>query len=268
MKCALKVIGVVVYLVIVLVIGAVLARDRLITLAARKIVASKTGFGLDIKNLHVALLQPGLELEGLRLTNPSDFPETDALAINKLKISYDWAASTKTELRLPEVMLDLPRVVIVRKTDGEVNFQRFAKQTKTAAPAGGGASAPQPQPPAEKKTARTIRIDHLNIRLGTVYIRTYVQGEKEPREQKYTMNVNQTFENVTDLKAVGAQLFLAVMLQGAPDALLNLGAGLLNGGKDLGQGAGNQVNLTGDQLKNAGKQLQQSFKGLWEGLKQ
>ena len=276
MKTILKILGVLLLLLVLLMLGTVLARDGLARWAVQKIITAKTGFGLDIRRLHISLLQPGLELEGLKLTNPADFPEPGALEIEKLKLSYDCAASTKQETRLPEVTLDLPTVVIVRKADGEVNFQRFAKQKKEETPVASGEPAPpsqppgQPQPPAENKPPRQVRIDHLNIRLGTVYVRTYVPGEQQPREQKFVMNVDRKFENVTnhDFKNIGTQLFLEIMFKSSPDALVNLGAGLLSGGQDLGQGAGNQVKITGAQLKDAGKKLQQSFKGLVEGLKQ
>ena len=276
MKTILKILGVLLLVFIVLLMGAVMARDGIVTWAAKKIVTTKTGFGLDIRRLHISLLQPGLELEGLKLTNPADFPEPSALEIEKLKLSYNRAASTKQETRLPEVTLDLPTIVVVRKANGEVNFQRFAKQQQADTPAAGGEPAPQPQPPAqpqptaEKKPPRQVRIDQLNIRLGTVYVRTYFQGEQQPREQKFVMNVDRKFENVTnnDFKNIGTQLFLQILFNTSPDALMNLGGGLLNGGQDFGQGVGQQVKITGDQLKDAGKKLQQSFKGLLEGLKQ
>jgi uncharacterized protein involved in outer membrane biogenesis len=254
-------IGAVVVVLVLVVVGLVLARDSIARSIITKAVA-KTGFGLELKQLHIALAPPGVEVEGLKLTNPPDFPEAGALEINKLKVSYDRKASTKEEARLPEVTFDLPSLIIVRKADGEVNFQRFAKQAKGKSPA---ADQPEPQPqpqptppstPKEKKPAQKVRIDNLNIRLGTVCIRTYVQGEKEPREQKFTMNVDKKFTNVTndDFKKIGTQLMLEIMFKAPPEQLL----GDLMSGKP---GAG-------DKAKESVKQLGNQLKGLLQNLKQ
>ena len=271
MKSVLKILGVLLLLLVLLMVGGVLARDQIAIWAVKKVVTQKTGFGLELKSLHIALAPPGLEVQGLKLTNPPDFPEAGALEISKLTVSYDQIHSTKAEARLPEVTLDLQSVVVVRKADGEVNFKRFAKQSQGEAPAGGDAPAPQPPPqpaptptPApEQKQEKKFRIDHLNIRIGTVLVHTYVQGELAPREQKFVMNVDRKFENVTnaDLKNIGTQLFLEILFKSSPDALINLGGGALNLGKDAGAN-------TGEMLKNSGQQIQQQFKNLLNSLKQ
>ena len=266
MKKILKVIGVLLGALVILLAVVVLARDGIVKFAAEKAVAAKTGFGLHIKGLHISLLQPGLEITGLKLTNPTDFPEPDALEINKLKISYDHAASTPTEVRLREVTFDLPSVVVVKKINGEMNFKRLGGPKGADHPAPPSQPAPQP-PPGQKKPAKKVRIDHLAIHLGTIYVRTYVEGEKQPREQKYSMNVEHTYDNVTDFKAIGAQLVLEALMKSSPDALLNLGGGALNMGKDLGGAAGQGVIQAGGAVKDLGQKLGGSLKGLLGGDK-
>ena len=253
-------IGALLLVLILLFLGAVLARDRIATALIKKAVA-KTGFGLELKSLHVALAPLGLEVAGLKLTNPPDFPEAGALEISQLKLTYDRSASTKAEIRLPEVTLDLPSVVVVRKADGEVNFQRFSKKSKGNPPAD-GASEPQPQPtpapqPApENKAERKVRIDHMNIRLGTVLIRTYVQGEPAPQEQKFEMNIDKQYTDVTNdnIKQIFTQLVLEIMFKRPPEAVVG---DLLNGKPGAG-----------DQVKDAAKQLGNQLKGLLQSLKQ
>lgn len=248
-------------LLVFLVVGAVLARDRIALAAIHKAVA-KTGFGLEIQHLHLTLAPLGLEVAGVKLTNPPDFPEPRALEITKLKLTYDRSASTKEETRLPEVTIDLPSLVVVRKPDGEVNFQRFQKQAKGPAAVGGGAPAPQPpaepapQPAPEKKVQRKLRVDHLNIRLGTVLVRTYVQGEPEPHEQKFEMNVDKQYTDVTNdnIKQIITQLMLEIMFKRPPEAVL----GDLLSGKP---GAA-------DQVKDSAKQFGNQLKGLLQSIKQ
>jgi uncharacterized protein involved in outer membrane biogenesis len=253
-------IGALLLVLVLLVVGVVLARDRIATALVQKAVA-KTGFGLELKSLHVALAPLGIEVAGLKLTNPPDFPEAGALEISQLKLTYDRSASTKEEIRLPEVTLDLPSVVVVRKADGEVNFQRFSKKSKGNPPAGGASEpppqpTPAPQPAPEKKAERKVRIDHLNIRLGTVLIRTYVAGEKEPHEQRLEMNVDKKYTDVTNdsFKQIGNELLMEVMFKTSSEALVK---GLMNVG-----------NGTGASANDSAKQLQKQFKGLLNSFKQ
>ncbi|MCX7009143.1 MAG: AsmA family protein [Kiritimatiellaeota bacterium] len=252
-------IGVVLLVLVLLVVGVVLARDGIATSIIKKAVA-KTGFGLELKNLHLGLSPLGVEVEGLKLTNPPDFPEVGALEINKLKVSYDRKVSTKEEARLPEVTFDLPSLTIVRKADGEVNFQRLGKKAKGQQPATGSEAEPQPkpQPPKEKKPEQKIRIDKLNIRLGTILIRTYTQGQKEPEEKKFVMNVDKQYTDVTNesFKKIIADISMEILFK-SPDTLKQLGEGLTNA---AGGGAKN--------AKEAGKKLQEQFKGLFNSLKQ
>ncbi|TAN37611.1 MAG: AsmA family protein [Verrucomicrobia bacterium] len=270
MKRFLKIGGGLFLLLVVLVVGVVLARDGIVKYAAQKIVAGKTGFGLTLQGLHIALLQPGLEINDLKLTNPADFPEPGALEIKKLKVSLDRAGTTAQEIRLREVTLDLPSVIVVKKINGEINFKRLAGQDHETPPAQPGAPAPQQPPaPSEQKPAKKLLIDHLAIRLGTIYVRTYVEGEGQPREQKYVMNINREFTDVTKAKLVGigTQLFLEAVLKSSPDALLNLGGGVLNTGKDLGGAAGGGVKQVGGTVQDVGQPLGKALKGLFDAGK-
>jgi hypothetical protein len=273
MKRFLKIVGGVAGVLVLLLLGVVLARDGIVKYAAPRIVAGQTGFGLTLQRLHITLLQPGLEIVGLKLTNPADYPEPGALEINTLQVALDRARTTAQEIHLREVTLDVSSVVVVKKINGEINFRRLAGQKQEAppvppsAPTPPSAPAPQPPPPTEQKPAKKIHIDHLTLRLGTIYVRTYVQGEDKPREQKYTMNINRSFENVSDFKVIGAQLFLEAVLKSSPDALLNLGSGVLNMGKDVGGQAGNGAKQIGDAVQDVGKQLGSALKGLLGGDK-
>ena len=268
MKRFLKIVGTIVLLLVVLLLGALIARDGIVRYAAQRIVANKTGFSLSMQGLHIELLQPGLEIIGLKLTNPSDFPEPGALEINKLKVSLDRAGTTAQEIRLHEVTLDLPNVIVVKKVDGEMNFKRLSGQNRETPPAQPSAPAPQQPPaPTENKPAKKFHIDHLALRLGTIYIHTYVAGEAKPREQKYVMNIDRSFEDVTDFKAIGTQLFLQAVLKSSPDALFNLGGGTVNLGKDLGGAAGSGVKQVGGTVQDLGQKLGGALKGLLGGDK-
>ena len=248
-------IGAVLALVVLLVVGVVLARDRIATKLITKAITEK-GFGVEFKNLHLGLMPPGLEIEGLKLTNPPDFPEAQALEIGKLKVSYDRSNSTKDETRLPEVTFDLVKLVIVRKSDGEVNFQRFSKESKSEQPALTTQPAPAPQEPQAKKEQKKVRIDQLNVRLGTILVRTYKPGEKEPQDQTFVMNVDRKYTDVTNdkFKEIRTQIMLEILFKQQPDQLVD---GLLKAsGKN------------GDDLKKSAKQLGNQFKNLLQSLKQ
>lgn len=247
-------IGVVLLGLLLLIAGVLLARDGIATSLIKKGVA-KTGFGLELKQLHIALAPPGLEIESLKLTNPPDFPEAGALELRQVKVAYNRSASTKEETRLKEVTFNIPNLTIVRKADGEVNFQRFAKQSKQEKTAGGEQPAPQPAPD-KKKVERKVRIDQLSFRIGTVLIRTYKTGQKDPSEQKFELNLDKKYTNVTndDLKKIVSQLMLEIVFKAPPEQLVG---DLISGKPGAGAKAKDAAKQFGNQLKDFFQSLKQ-----------
>ena len=212
-----------------------------------------TGFEVSYERFHSQPWQRVLEVEGLVFRNPPAFTEPVALEIRRLHARYQWRQLLGDHLELDELTLEVPRVVLVRLADGSTNLEQLqsaapsrsarsapatpvapapAKDEWAAALAATEEDAPAPAPQPAPAAARTppapaaraepprpaaepeLRIGRLHLQVAKVELVDYGRMKKgKPYMQTYDLQVDQTFENVTDLDAVGQQLAARVLLQ-------------------------------------------------------
>lgn len=205
-----------------LALAGSLAKDALVrSLVVRTLGA--TGFDVAIERLHFGILSPTLELNGMSIRNPTNFPVREAVEINRLFIRYDRASLFGRHGHVPEIDLDLARVVMIRRGNGEVNLERLARLPGGDDAAGGspapaaaaeprperGAPPPAPAPPrAAPRQAFSlppVRIDRLRIKLDELDYHDYSLGS-EPMVLPVKLNFDETFVNVTNILDIAGQL--------------------------------------------------------------
>ncbi len=253
----MKILKIVVVLLVLLVVALVLGRNVAIKSAAQQAIKQATGFDLEVGSVRVGLVKPEFEINELKLINPEDFPERGAFEVRQVKVAYDFLSLFSDNIRLREVVVDIPEAVVVKKADGETNLQRLSavarKEKKT------GEKEPAAEPPAEPpapaeagKPAKKIRIDLLTLKLGTVRVRDYSKNEDKPEELTYNLNVNQQFQNVTDIKTVGIMI-TAMIVQ-------NVGTRVISDVSKIVQENYRPIDV-GKQIDKIGS----AFKGLLQG---
>jgi uncharacterized protein involved in outer membrane biogenesis len=247
-------------LVIVLVVVLLVGRNVLIQTATRKVIQSATGFDLEIGRVHVGLLNPSFEVSDLKLINPEDFPERDALEIKTLRVRYDFASLFTDTVHIPEVTVDIPRMIVVTKEDGESNLDRLGGKKKESAaeepPAAGTEQPPAAAeaPAQEEKPSKSIRIDKLTVKLGTATVHRYVEGKDKPETVDAPMNVDRTFENVTDLDQVVRVLSADILVGALPTAINDISK-ILKDHEGDSKGAEKELSDKVKQLKRSYKDL-------------
>ncbi len=200
--------------VVVTLVALIPLRNMLLKRQLEKLLAEQTGFGAELGQVHLGLTSASFAMEGFTLKNPPDFPEASALEVKQVRVDYDWRSLFSREVRFSEITLDVPKMVVVRKADGETNAERLggkARQKKEETESDGKAPEPAPEPPTapeEEKEPRTFRVDRLVLRIGTVEYRDYTKAEKngEPSITAMTLNVDQEYRDVTSLQQLGSQV--------------------------------------------------------------
>ncbi len=188
MKKVLKVVGIV---LVVLLIGVVLAKDVLIKKAAQIVLASKTGLRLEADRFQVGLLSTKVNIEGLKIYNPEGYADPLMLDLPRLLVDYHLRDIIGGTLHLNAVEFDLKEVIVVKRADGTSNIDGVMRLAQT--PAGDKAKAPK------------LQIDRMTIRVGRFVTISYdARGKASPKELK--LNIDETFENVTDPNAITARL--------------------------------------------------------------
>ena len=256
MKTLLRILVVIGILLAVLV----LARNTLLKTAAQKAIEKNTGFGLAIDRISVGLVRPVFKLQGLELQNPEDFPEREAFLIKELLVRYDLPSFFGPEIHLPEVVLDIPKAIMVKKDDGESNIDRLrtASGKKEKAETAGAADEPEENPTAqdEEKPAKKIRIDRLHLVIGSVDVREYTKGVDKPKVKTYDINVDRVFTNVTDLKQIGLVISAEIVTQLAPKLIEDFNKAAESG----------EFDKAGKQFEKAAKDLKKSFEGMIKSM--
>lgn len=252
----MKVLRRVLIIVVLVIVALLVARNVLIRSASRQAIRQATGFDIEIGKVKAGLFRPTFEVLNLKLINPEDFPEREALEIRRLYVRYDVASLLTDTVRLREVEIDVPRMVVVTREDGETNLKRLGKvkqKPPAEAPAEGSGAPPEaaegaaPPEPRPARAQKNIVIDHLVVKLGTATVHSYVGGREKPETVEAPMNVERTFQNVSNLNVVAAALSADIMTAALPSAFSDI----------------NQIlqKHEGD-LDAAGKEIEKKFKEL------
>lgn len=252
----LKQIGLV---VVALLVVVVFSRNTVIEQAVQTAVHKTTGFDVDIGKINAAIVRPAFEIDDTKLLNPEDFPEATAFEIKQLRVAYSIPSLVTGNPRLPEVIIDIPKAVVVKKQDGESNIDRMQAATgKKETPAGGTAKDPTGQgggknPPVQEaaKPGMKVRIDRLEIRLGTVEVHDYSQGGDKPFVKTYVLNLNQTYTDITDVRQIGG--IIAGQMIG-------------NVANQLVQGLNRALNGKDSDLNKTGEKVSKQLKGFFDQL--
>jgi hypothetical protein len=216
-----------IFLVVLVVAGALalvgnLLKDRIVRNIIVKMVRSAGGFDITIDKLSVGMLLPTIEISGVKILNPTNFPIREAVEINRLFIRYDRTALMGNHGHVPEIDLDLARVVMIRGKSGDVNLERLAEieapqpavakaAATPAAPVANQSAAVPPSITPNRAPARRefqmppMRIDKLHLKLNKLEYYDYSLGA-EPMVIPAQINFDQTFNNVTNVMDIANQL--------------------------------------------------------------
>jgi uncharacterized protein involved in outer membrane biogenesis len=256
----------VILVVVVLLAVVLVGRDVLIKSATRKVIQSATGFDIELGRVHVGLFSPTFEITDLKLINPEDFPEREALEIRTLRVRYDIPSLFTDTIHLPEVVIDVPKIIVLTKEDGESNLDRLGgkkeKPVETSAAGEGEGAKAEPTaakevaPAQAEKPAKNVRIDKLIVKLGTASVRRYVAGKDKPETVDAPMNVDRTFDNVTDLDQVVRVLSADILVGALPGALNDINKIL--------QSHEGDSKAAEKELSDQVKQLKRSYKDLFK----
>lgn len=198
-------------MVLVLVAAVVvLLADRLIARYAKQAIEESTGFGFTMDEFYMGVLNPVIRVKNLTLTNPSEFPHPEAISVRELSMSYDRTSLFSDTIQLHNVVIDVPKVVMVRTPEGS-NFDAMSKAGKGKPSEKKGGTAGTPGTPGDKKAAtnepaRSIHIDELTVRLGEMEVRQYRRDETEPKIINIPVDLDRSYSNVTNVEQVAIQL--------------------------------------------------------------
>lgn len=211
--------------------AALLLKDYVIRKMVRDATRALGGFEVTIDKADIGFLSPTIELTGVRVTNPTNYPVREAFEINRIFIRYDRRFLAGGTRHVPELDLDLARIVFVQLPDGRANLEELTRlqeqkivpvvpEPRTPAPPPPPASAGLPAPdeppapvvhapaPRKQKSVLTedLTVGRLRIKIDKVDFLQYASAGEEPVRLPAEVNLDRTFEDVVDMDDVMTQL--------------------------------------------------------------
>ena len=209
-------------LVVVLVV-LVLARNVVVKAAVETGVKMATGMPLSMDKLDLNFQNSFVDLENFVVKNPSGFHDTSLVEIPKIFVGYNLSDILKGKVHLNNIEFDMKQFTVVKNERGELNLDRLKALQgiqKTSVPA----TQEKPKTPAK---ALPIQIDMMRLKIGKVVYVSYSGGQ--PSSKEFLINLDQSYQNITDLNSVVRLIVLKAMLSSGISNLVNFNIDGLEG---------------------------------------
>ncbi len=268
MKKLFKILKITGIVLLALIVVFVLFKDIIVKAGAQVAVKAMTGLSLEADKFHIGLFSTKIDIENLKIRNPKGFVDPLMVDVPKVYVDYALKDIIGGTIHLNDLKFFLTEVTIVELADGRSNLDGIMKlASKKKEPA----KEPAKTEPAKEKKPLKVQFDLIELKVGKFVVKKYDQNGK-PKVEEFNINFNRRYENVTDFKAISADitqyvgkvLLQAAMkvdlgdateaIKGTLNTVTNLGTGTLNAASDLGKGAvdkaGNILGETTGGLKN------------------
>ncbi|MDP8263929.1 MAG: hypothetical protein P9M12_00425 [Candidatus Aceula lacicola] len=172
-----------------------------VTISASNILGTK----VHIDKLTIGILEPTVEIFGLQIYNPEDFPKGILIDINKIGTQYDLPSILEGKLHLPIVVLDLKKMVIIKNQEGLLNIDSLRIIQQEA----------EKEKHKEKKEITSkkrmpLLIDEARLNFGKVIVKDYTKGEI-PIIHGYDIDIkNKIYKDINSIP----RLVTMIMIEG------------------------------------------------------
>ena len=209
--------------VVVVFVVLVLARNVVVKAAVEGGVRAVTGMPLNIRKLDLNLSKTFVDVENLVVKNPAGFHDTVLVDIPKILVDYNFSDILRGKVHLENLEFDMEQFTVVKNEKGELNLDRLRALQGTQETS---VQAPKPEPKAPAKPM-PIQIDMMRLKIGKVVYVDYSGGS--PSTKEFSINLDQSFENITDLNSVVRLIVLKAMMSSGISNLVNFDIGSLEG---------------------------------------
>lgn len=181
------VIGLVALLVILFLARNFIAR-RSVEIGATK----ATGFPLTIGSVDVGLFSSKLDVHDLKLMNPPDFSERMFVDMPQLFVDYRLGSMFSGAPHVNDMLINIKQLVIVKNDKGDSNAMKLKGIVS---------------PPGSTSSTK-YSVDKLRIHVGTV-----TTVDRTGKRKDVPLNVDATYNNITDSTDISRLVLLTVMSQ-------------------------------------------------------
>ncbi|MBN1405675.1 MAG: hypothetical protein JW946_04080 [Candidatus Omnitrophica bacterium] len=220
------------------------AKDMIIKSSVEGAVRTVTGLRLSIDEFKVGLSKSTVHVEDMVLFNPVDYQDRVMCVMPEIYIEYDLPAIIKGNMHLPNLLVNLQELTVVKNEKGELNLNALnvvkeQKQDKKS--------------PQKKNQGLKMQVDLLELKIGKVIYKDYSMG-KRPQVMEYKINLDEKYRNITDVNALARLIIVKAITNTAIANIANFDLqGLTNAVSGTFQNAGQMASQVTQQAQTAVK---------------
>lgn len=246
-----KILFIVMALLIVSVSVVLVAKDLLARFILTKGLSQATGLGFQLNSVEVGLFSGRLEVKGLKIFNPPDFPDRLLADIPQIKIDFDFGAFLlKKKIHLKHLVVDIKQLNIFQDAKNQLNVNSLALLIPP----------PSGDPPQ-------IQIDRLHLKLGKVSYKN-LGLLKGLGLVEFNPNLDEVFENIYNPNELARQIMQRILTRIGISDLAKFGQETLEKAKSTADTAArNLINDAKTSVRNLESELKDTLNKKKEELK-
>jgi uncharacterized protein involved in outer membrane biogenesis len=191
-------------LAIVLIVAALLLKDKVARNYAEHKIRQETGFEARISGLEFSLFSPTLRLENVTLYNPAEFGGGPMLDVPDAQIEYDRSELALGKVHLKLLRLNVRELHLVESASGRTNLIDLLSRVAPDMLTGGDHR--------KEKAGAFAGIDMLNLSVGKV---RYTNIRLPRRNQEISVGLqNEMVRNIKTEQDLTALLFKILLRAG------------------------------------------------------
>ncbi len=182
--------------------GILLSKNLIIKSIATKAASRTIGAPVSIDNLSLNIFTSIVDISGLKIYNPSGFPEGIMVSFPKIKAIYDFGSFLKRKPHLLLVEVELKEMVITTNKEGKlaVDSLKIAQESEG-------------EPPTP------VKIDLFNLSIGRIVRKDYTAGPT-PRIRVHNIDKQMSYKGIPTAR----QLIFLVLIEPMKSAAIESAA--------------------------------------------
>ncbi|MCF7874830.1 MAG: hypothetical protein K9L87_03735 [Candidatus Omnitrophica bacterium] len=158
--------------------GILLSKDLIIKSIATKSASKAIGAPVDIDNFSLNIFSSTVDISGLKIYNPSGYPEGILVSCPKIKIIYDFGSFLKRKPHLLLVEVELKEMILTTNKEGKLSVDSLKI-----------AQEPEGPPPAP------VKIDLFNLSIGRIITKDYTT-DNPPKVRVHNINRQKSYKGI------------------------------------------------------------------------
>ncbi|MCF7917129.1 MAG: hypothetical protein K9L61_05060 [Candidatus Omnitrophica bacterium] len=198
--------------IIVIFLGAItLSQNLIIKSIAKKAISKTVGAPVAIDRFFLNIFTSTVDISGLKIYNPSGFPEEVMVSCPKIKVIYDLGSILKRKPHLLLVEVELDEMVLTTNKEGKLSVDSLKI-----------AQEPEGPPPTP------VKIDLFNLDIGRIVTKDYT-ADNPPKVRVHNIDRQKSYKGVPTARQLIFLVLTEPMKAAAIENAVIYGASLASG---------------------------------------